>query len=637
MRFVFRGLTTSWHSAHAVCELNAHIILTKMLQRDATAPGLCSHVAACLAQLCVHADLLTLVALSSDRMHELMKNVLDFTIITPFPVNAARSVAACIAAMSQFPLFRRSFVEIGGVQGLLQLVSLFSTDGVVSVAAFDALGGLTCLPSVETFVVSGLVGQADADLLLKKMRELTQDGPPTLELSRLCFMRYADLGIMFEEMGDFNRVLRPNETDTTSILTKCLDAIQRVLVHDGSGCVSSCVRAVLRLCEVVVTQSKSRAILNSRLEFFDLILKRGVYHISSVECTASSLALLQAAFAGLVPLQKAQQMVRAGGLVAFVANATVSFPSNSKVQYNALQICDAVADLDSVSLKALFDVDPISIVLQAIDNNPGSIPILNRGVLLLSKLIQKDSGRTVKDLLDLNGVESLVSTLRRHSMCVEVSCIVTPLLVSVLEKLTTTSAYLQHPVAGMTKEQRTKLLAEQQDWKEAVMKVSAPALVHLCTHQNDVKVYLEPALNFLAEVTKIGALCAAAQKMNVELPLLRALYKHADHASIVRPIVSIIANVCSCCNDGYKETLARSGTIAVMSKVVKSHMTDSKVPSLLFYGCNSIQVHTLLTACPGYWGLPFNMWCAGKHSRWTETHAAVIRNDHVAAGFFAQL
>jgi hypothetical protein len=572
-----RGLTTSWHSAHAVCELNAHVLLAKMLQRDCAAPGICSHVTACLAQLCAHADLLTLVALSSDRMHVLMKNVLDSTISTPFPVSAARSVAACIAAMAHFPIFRCLFVEIGGVQALLQLASTFSSDGVVSVAAFDALGALVCLPSVETFIVSGLVGQADAELLMKKMCEIIQGGPPTLELSRLFFMRYADLGIMFEEMGDFNRVIGPNETDTTTLLTKCLDASQLVLGHEGSGCVSACVRAVLRLCEIVVTQSKARGILNSRLEFFDLILKRGIYHISSAECTASALALLQAAFSGLMPLQKAQQMVRARGLVSFVANATVSFPSNAKVQYNALQICDAVADLDLVSLKALFEVDPVSIALQAIDNNAGNVAILNRSVMLLSKLIQKDCGRTVKDLLDLNGVESLVSMLRRHSMCVEVSCTVTPLLVLVLEALTTTSAYLHHPVSGMSKEQRLQLLDEQQVWKEAVMRVSAPSLVSLCTHQNEIKAYLAPALNFLAEVSTIPAICSAVQAMNVELPLLRALFKHADHATIVRPILSIIANVCSCCNDAYKETLARSGTIAVMSKVVNQHMTDSKV------------------------------------------------------------
>jgi len=553
-----------------------------MLQRDISAPGICAHVTSCLAQLCAHSDLLTLVALSSDRMHELMKNALDLTMNTPFPVNAARSVASCIAAMANFPIFRRTFVEISGVQGLLQLASTFGNDGVVSVAAFDALGCLTCLPSVETFVVSGLVAQADSELMLKKMRELIQDGPPTLEYSRLCFMRYADLGIMFEEMGDFNRVLGPTETDTTPMLTKCLDAAQVVLAHDGSGCVSACVRAVLRLCEVVLTQSKARLILKSRPEFFDLILKRGIFHISSIECTASALVLLQAALAGLMSLQKAQQMVKSGVLITFVANATASFPLSAKIQYHALQICDSVAELDSGALRALFEVDPVSIALQAIDNISGNVAILNRSLLLLSRLIQKDRGRTVKDLLDLNGVESLVATLRRHGMCVEVSCIVTPLLVSVLETLTTSSAYLNHPVAGMTKDQRMKMLAEQHDWKEAVMKVSAPALVNLFTQQNDARAYLEPALNFLAEVTKIEALCHAVRGMNVELPLLRAIFKHADHVSIVRPIVTTIANVCSCCTDGYKETLARSGTIAVMSTVVNAHITDSKVTLLHF-------------------------------------------------------
>ena len=99
--FDCRGLTNSWHSAHALCELNAHVILTKMLQRDINAPGICSHVAACLSQLCAHADLLTLVALSSDRLHELMKHALDLTLDTPFPVNAARSVASCVAAMAK--------------------------------------------------------------------------------------------------------------------------------------------------------------------------------------------------------------------------------------------------------------------------------------------------------------------------------------------------------------------------------------------------------------------------------------------------------------------------------------------------------------------------------------------------------
>ena len=548
-----------------------------MLQRDVSAPGICAHVTSCLAQLCAHADLLTLVALSSDRMHELMKNVLDLTLNTPFPVNAARGVASSIAAMANFPIFRRKFVEIGGVQALLRLASTFGTDGVVSVAAFDALGCLLCLPSVETFVVSGLVAQADSELMLKKMQELIQDGPPTLEFSRLCFMRYADLGIMFEEMGDFNRVLGPTETDTAPLLTKCLDAAQVVMAHDGSGCVSACVRAVLRLCEVVLTQSKARLILKSRPEFFDLILKRGIFHISSIECTASTLVLLQAAFVGLMSLKKAQQMVQSGGLITFVANATASFPNSAKVQYNALQICDAVAELDLTSLRALFAVDPVSIALQAIDNIPGNVAILNRSLLLLGRLIQKDRGRTVKDILDLNGVESLVSTLRRHGMCVEVSCIVTPLLVSVLETLTTSSAYLNHPVVGMTKDERMKMLAEQLDWKEAVMRVSAPALVNLSTQQNDAKVYLEPALNFLAEVTKIEALCTAVRGMNVELPLLRAIFKHAGHASIVRPIMTTIANVVSCCTDGYRETLARSGTIAIMSSVVNVHITDSKV------------------------------------------------------------
>jgi hypothetical protein len=548
-----------------------------MLQRDVGTPGICSHVTACLAQLCSHSDLLTLVALSSDCMHELMKNVLDIIIDTPFPVNAARSGANCVAAMAKFPIFRRLFVEIGGVQTLLRLASIFSADGVASVAAFEALGILTCMPSVETFVVSGLVGQADADLLTKKLSELTEDGPPALELSRLSFMRYAELGIMFEEMGDFDRMLGPTEIDTTPLLIKCLDASQRVMIHDGSGCVSACVRAVLRLCEVIFTQSKARSILNVRLDFFDLILKRGMYHISNVECTASALALLQAAFSGLMPLQKAQQMVRSAGLVPFLANATVSFPNNPKVQYNALQICDAVADLDAVSLKALFDADPVSISLQASDNIPGNVAILNRSVLLLKKLIKKDCGRTVKDLLDLNGIQSLVSALQRHSMCVEVSCAITSLLASVVEALTTTSAYLHHPVKGMTKEERMKLLAEQQDWKESVMKVCAPALISLCTHQNDVKSYLEPVLNFTAEVTKLEAICTAVRAMNAELPLLRAIFKHTDHAEIVRPIMTIIANVCSCCTDGYKETLARCGTIAVLSNVVNVHMKDSKV------------------------------------------------------------
>jgi hypothetical protein len=607
-----------------------------MLQRDVSAPGICSHVTACLAQLCVHADLLTLVALSSDNMHVLMKNVLDLTIFTPFPVNSARSVASCVAAMAHFSIFRRSFVEVGGVQALLHLASFFSADGVVTVAAFDALGHLTCLPSIETFVVSGLVGQEDADFLLRKMRELTQDGPPSLELSRLCFMRYADLGIMFEEMGDFNRVIGPNETDTTPLLTKCLDASQLVMVRDGSGCVSACVLAVLRLCEVIVTQSKAKAILNARPEFFDLILKRGMYHISSVDCTASALALLQAAFSGLMALSKAQHMVKSGGLVSFVANATVSFPNHAKVQYNALQICGAVADLDSASLKALFEVDPVSIALQAIDNIAGNVAILNRSILLLSKLIHKDCGRTVKDLLDLNGVESLVSTLRRHSMCVEVSCIVTPLLVSVLETLSTTSAYLNRPVAGMTKEQRLKTLAEQKNWKEAVMKVSAPALVSICTHQNEIKVYLEPVLNFLAEVSKIEALCAAIQEMNAELPLLRAIYKHSDHLTIVRPIISIIANVCSCCNDGYKETLARCGTIAVISTVVGLHMKDSKVPLLFCWHYDPTQFKFLLINWSGRWRLPLNLWSACQHARWSEAHAAIFGNEYIATGDLAQ-
>jgi hypothetical protein len=586
--FLFRGLTTSWHSAHAVCELNAHVILTSMLQRDVVAPGICSHVTACLAQLCGHSDLLTLVSLSSDRMHELMKNVLELTIDTPFPVNAARSVASCIAAMAKFPIFRRLFVEIGGVQTLLRLASTFSADGVASVAAFEALGILTCMPSVETFVVSGLVGQADADLFFKKLSELTREGPPTLELSRLFFMRYPDLGIMFEEMGDFNRMLGPTETDTTPLLTKCLDASQLVMVHDGSGCVSACVRAALRLCEVIFTQSKIRAILSSRPDFFDLILKRGKYHMSNVECTASALALLQAAFSGLMPLQKAQQMVRSGGLVPFVANSTVSFPNNSKVQYNSLQICDAVADLDSVSLKTLFDADPVSIALQAIDNIPGNVAILNRSVLLLQKLIQKDCGRTVKDLLDLNGIQSLVSSLLRHSMCVEVSCCITSLLASVVEALTTASAYLHHPVVGMTKEQRMKLLSEQEDWKESVMKVCAPAIISLCTHQNEVISYLEPVLIFTAEITKLETICTAIRGMHAELPLLRAIFKHSDHLEIVRPIIIIIANVCSCCTDGYKETLARSGTIAVMSRVVNVHMKDSQVVPFFLFGASYI-------------------------------------------------
>jgi hypothetical protein len=548
-----------------------------MLQRDAVAPGICSHVTACLAQLCQHSDLLTLVSLSSDRLHELMKNVLELTIDTPFPVNAARSVASCIAAMAKFPIFRRMFVEISGVQHLLRLASLFSRDGVTSVATFEALGILTCMPSVETFVVSGLVGQADPDLFLKKLSELTQDGPPTLELSRLCFMRYADLGIMFEEMGDFNRMLGPTETDTTPLLTKCLDASQLVMAHDGSGCVSACVRAVLRLCEVVLTQSKARAILSSRLEFFDLVLKRGIYHISNVDCTASALALLQAAFSSLMPLQKAQQMVRSGGLVPFLANATVSFPNNAKIQYNALQLCDAVADLDSVSLKALFDVDPVSITLQAIDSIPGNVAILNRSALLLQKLMNKDCGRTLKDLLDLNGIQSLVSTLQRHSVCVEVSCAITSLLAAVVDALTTASAYLHHPVVGMAKDQRMKLISEQEVWKESVMKVCAPALVILCTHQNEIKTYLEPVLNFTAEITKLEAICTAIRGMHAELPLLRAIFKHADYLNIVRPIITIIANMCSCCTDGYKETLARSGTISVISKVVDVHKQDSKV------------------------------------------------------------
>jgi len=247
------------------------------------------------------------------------------------------------------------------------------------------------------------------------------------------------------------------------------------------------------------------------------------------------------------------------------------------VQYNALQILDSVADLDSLSLKALFDTDPVSIALQAIDNIPGNVAIMNRSVLLLSKLMDKDRGRTVKDLLDLNGVESLVSTLQRHAMCVEVSCIVTPLLMLVLETLTTSSAYLNHPVTGMTKDQRMKLLADQEDWKESVMKVSAPAVANLCTHQNDVKEYLESVLNFLAEATKMEAMCNKVRGMNIELPLLRAIFKHSNHLRIVRPIISIIANICSCCTDGYKETLARSGTIAVLSNVVKIHKTDSKV------------------------------------------------------------
>ncbi len=585
---ICRGLANSWHSAHALCELNAHVILTKMLQRDISAPGICSHVASCLSQFCIHADLLTLVALSSDRLHELMKHALDLTLDTPFPVNAARSVASCIASMAKFPNFRRLFVEVGGVQALLRLASTFSADGVVTVAVFDALGVLTCLPAVETFIGCGLVGQLDQDLLLRKMCELTQDGPPTLELSRLCFMRYSDLGIMFEEMGDFNRALGPNDTDTTPLLKKCLDASQLVLVQDGSGCVSLCVRAVLRLCEVVVKQSKARAIMIARSNFFDLVLKRGIYHIINVDCTASALALLQTAFSGLMPLEKAQQMVRSGGLVAYVANATASFPRNAKVQYNALQILDSVADLDSLSLKALFDADPVSIALQAIDNQSGNVAIVNRSVLLLNKLIDKDRGRTVKDLLDLNGVESLVSALQRHAMCIEVSCIVTPLLVLVLETLTTSSAYLNHPVTGMTKEQRMKLLADQLDWKEAVMKVSAPAVVSLCTHQNDVKEYLEPVLNFMAEATKMETLCTSFRGMNIELPLLRAIFKHSNHLRIVRPIITIIANICSCCTDGYKETLARSGTVVVLSSVVKFHQTDTKVRQICLSICATL-------------------------------------------------
>jgi len=91
---------------------------------------------------CAHADLLTLVALSSDCLHESMKRALDLTLDTPFPVNAARSVASCVAAMAKFPIFRRLFVESGGVQALLRLASMFSSDGVVTVAAFDALGVL---------------------------------------------------------------------------------------------------------------------------------------------------------------------------------------------------------------------------------------------------------------------------------------------------------------------------------------------------------------------------------------------------------------------------------------------------------------------------------------------------------------
>ena len=62
-----------------------------MLQRDISAPGICAHVTSCLAQLCAHADLLTLVTLGSDRMHELMKNALDLTMSTPFPVTLPAS------------------------------------------------------------------------------------------------------------------------------------------------------------------------------------------------------------------------------------------------------------------------------------------------------------------------------------------------------------------------------------------------------------------------------------------------------------------------------------------------------------------------------------------------------------------
>jgi hypothetical protein len=129
----------------------------------------------------------------------------------------------------------------------------------------------------------------------------------------------------------------------------------------------------------------------------------------------------------------------------------------------------------------------------------------------------------------------------------------------------------------MTKEERMKVLSEQQDWKESVMKVCAPALISICTHQNDIKSHLEPVLNFTAEITKMEAICSAVRAMNAELPLLRAMFKHADHVMIVRPIITIIANVCSCCTDGYKETLARCGTIAVMSQVVNVHKKDTKV------------------------------------------------------------
>jgi len=163
-------------------------------------------------------------------------------------------------------------------------------------------------------------------------------------------------------------------------------------------------------------------------------------------------------------------------------------------------------------------------------------------------------------------------------MCVEVSCIVdSVLLMLVLETLITSSAYLNHPVTGTSKDQRMKLLADQQDWKESVLKVSAPAVASLCTHQNDVKEYLEPVLNFMAEATKMEMMCNKVRGMNIELPLLRAIFKHSNHLRIVRPISAIIANICSCCTDGYKETLARSGTIAVLSNVVKIHKTDSKV------------------------------------------------------------
>jgi hypothetical protein len=529
----------------------------------------------------LHADLLTLVALTDDRMHQLMKDAVDLIMDTPFPVNAARSAASCIAAMANFSSFRRLFVEIGGVQALLRLAAMFNADGVVTVAAFDGLGVLCRLPPSEAFVVSGLVSQADSGLLLRKMHEIVQDGAPSLELSRLFYMRYAELGILFEEMGDFDRVLGTADTDTTPLLTKCLSASQTVMTHDGSGSVTACVRAVLRLCEVVFTQSKARVILNSRPEFFELVLQRGVLHIADLECTASALALLQAACSGLMSLLQAQKMLRGGGLIGFVTEATASFPKSAKVQYHALQILDAVADFDSVSLKILFEADPVSVALQAMDNVPGNVAILNRSILLLRKLMHKDCGRTVKDLLDLSGLQSLVSSIQRHCMTVEVACIATPLLVLVLEKLTTTSAYLNNPVAGMTKEQRLKMLSEQQEWKETVMKVCSPSVVSLCTHQNDFRVYLEPALNFLAEISKMKDLCRSIQAMNAELPLLRAIFKHSDHMIIVRSAVVILSNLCSSCNDGYRETLARCGTISVLSSVVNLHLTDSKVRGLV--------------------------------------------------------